>query len=415
MKTIRTQVAIVGAGPAGLMLGHLLHLAGIDSVIVEDRAKEYVIERVRAGVLEQGSVDLLIESGVGDRLQCEGLFHDGVFINIYGKRHRIDFAALTGRRITVYGQNEVVKDLIAARVATGRPLHFEVSDVSVHDLDSAEPKIHFTTSDEEPCEIRCDFVAGCDGFHGICRPSIENYVRAYERVYPFGWLGILAQAPPSSSELVYSRHNHGFALFSMRSSSVTRLYLQCSPEEDLEQWPDDRIWEELLVRLGSEDGWAPNVGTITQKSVTGMRSFVTEPMQYGRMFLAGDAAHIVPPTGAKGLNLAMADVWRLSRAITDYYHSRSDQLLRRYSEDCLWRVWRAQHFSWWMTSLLHKSNTGNPFDCRRQRAELEHVVTSPAAMTNLAENYVGFPVAYEPTGELRMRDACDGNLTGYRS
>ena len=383
------------------MLGHLLHMAGIDSVIVEDRAKEYVIERVRAGVLEQGSVDLLIDSGVGDRLQSEGLFHDGVFLNIYGKRHRIDFAALTGRRITVYGQNEVVKDLIAARIATGRPLHFEVSDVSVHELDSAQPKIRFTAAAEEPCEIRCDFVAGCDGFHGICRPSIENYVRTYDRVYPFGWLGILANASPSSPELVYSRHDRGFALFSMRSSSVTRLYLQCSPEEDLEQWPDDRIWEELLVRLGSEDGWAPNVGPITQKGVTGMRSFVTEPMQYGRMFLAGDAAHIVPPTGAKGLNLAMADVWRLSRAITGYYHSRSDQLLQRYSEDCLWRVWRAQHFSWWMTSLLHKSNTGNPFDYRRQRAELEYVTMSPAAMTSLAENYVGFPIAYEPTGELR--------------
>ena len=400
MKTIHTQVGIVGAGPAGLMLGHLLHLAGIDSVIVEDRAQEYVIERVRAGVLEQGSVDLLIDSGVGDRLQREGLFHDGVFLNIYGRRHRIDFAALTGRRITVYGQNEVVKDLIGARLATGRPLHFEVSDVSVHELDS-QPMIRFTAADEEPYEIRCDFIAGCDGFHGICRPSIENYVRTYERVYPFGWLGILANAPPSSPELVYSRHDRGFALFSMRSNSVTRLYLQCSPEEDVGQWPDDRIWEELIIRLGSEDGWTPAVGPITQKGVTGMRSFVTEPMQYGRMFLAGDAAHIVPPTGAKGLNLAMADVWRLSRAINEYYHSRSDQLLQRYSEDCLWRVWRAQHFSWWMTSLLHKSNTGNPFDYRRQRAELEYVTTSPAAMTSLAENYVGFPIAYEPTGELR--------------
>lgn len=401
MTTTRTQVGIVGAGPAGLMLGHLLHLAGIDSIIVEDRPKAYVIERVRAGVLEQGSVDLLIESGVGDRLQREGLFHDGVFINIYGKRHRIDFAALTGRRITVYGQNEVVKDLIAARVATGRPVQFEVSGVSVHEMDSAQPKIRFVNSGGEPCEIRCDFIGGCDGFHGICRPSIESDVRTYERVYPFGWLGILADAAPSSPELVYSRHDRGFALFSMRSNSVTRLYLQCSPDEDLGQWPDDRIWEELMVRLGSEDGWAPNAGPISQKGVTGMRSFVTEPMQSGRMFLAGDAAHIVPPTGAKGLNLAMADVWRLSRAIAHYYHSGSDRQLRSYSQDCLWRVWRAQHFSWWMTSLLHKSDTWNPFDDRRQRAELEYLTTSPAAMTSLAENYVGFPLASDPTGELR--------------
>ena len=400
MKTIRTQVGIVGAGPAGLMLGHLLHMAGIDSVIVEDRAQDHVIERVRAGVLEQGAVDLLIESGVGDRLQREGLFHDGVFINVFGKRHRIDFAALTGRRITVYGQNEVVKDLVAARVATGRPLLYEVAGVSVRDLESKQPKIRFT-SDREPCEIRCDFIAGCDGFHGICRPSIESYVRTYERVYPFGWLGILANAPPSSPELVYSRHDRGFALFSMRSNTVTRLYLQCAPDEDLRQWPDDRIWEELLIRLEGDDGWKPAVGPITQKGVTGMRSFVTEPMQYGRMFLAGDAAHIVPPTGAKGLNLAMADVWRLSRAIADYYQSGCEEQLDRYSEDCLWRVWRAQHFSWWMTSLLHKFNSGNPFDCRRQRAELEYVTTSPAAMTSLAENYVGFPIAYEPTGEFR--------------
>ena len=383
------------------MLGHLLHMAGIDSVIVEDRSKDYVIERVRAGVLEQGTVDLMIESGVGDRLQREGLFHDGVFINVYGKRRRIDMAALTGRRITVYGQNEVVKDLIAARLATGRPLLFEVADVAVDDLNSKQPRIRFTHNDE-PQEIRCDFIAGCDGFHGICRPSIpENCIQIYERVYPFGWLGILANAAPSSPELVYSRHAHGFALFSMRSNTVTRLYLQCAPDEDLAQWPDDRIWEELLTRLGSDDGWKPNVGPITQKGVTGMRSFVAEPMRYGRMFLAGDAAHIVPPTGAKGLNLAMADVWRLSRALAEYYQSGAEALLDRYSDDCLQRVWRAQQFSWWMTSLLHRSDTGNAFDCRRQRAELEYVTSSPAAMTSLAENYVGFPIAYEPTGELR--------------
>jgi p-hydroxybenzoate 3-monooxygenase len=328
MKKIRTQVGIVGAGPAGLMLGHLLGRAGIDSVIVEDRPKDYVIERVRAGVLEQGSVDLMIESGVGDRLRREGLSHDGVFFNVFGKRHRLDFAALTGRRITVYGQNEVVKDLIAARVTSGEPLLFEVADVSVHALDSTEPRIRFT-SEGVPHEIRCDFIAGCDGFHGVCRPSIESYVRTYERIYPFGWLGILAHASPSSPELVYSRHDRGFALFSMRSNSVTRLYLQCSPEEDIAQWSDDRIWDELLIRLKGDDGWKPNVGPITQKGVTGMRSFVTEPMQYGRMFLAGDAAHIVPPTGAKGLNLAMADVWRLSRALAHYYESGGQELLDR--------------------------------------------------------------------------------------
>jgi p-hydroxybenzoate 3-monooxygenase len=391
MKTTRTRVGIVGAGPAGLMLGHLLHLSGIDSVIVEDRSQDYVIERVRAGVLEQGTVDLLIESGVGGRLQREGLPHDGIYINVSGKRRRIDFATLTGRRITVYGQNEVVKDLIAARESTGRPLLFEVAGVSVHDLDSNQPKIRFT-KDQDSHELRCEFIAGCDGFHGICRPSIpESHIRIYERIYPFGWLGILANASPSSRGLVYSQHDRGFALFSMRSNAVTRLYFQCAPDEDLAQWPDDRIWEELLNRLESDDGWKPNVGPITQKSVTGMRSFVTEPMRYGRMFLAGDAAHIVPPTGAKGLNLAMADVWRLSRAITDFYQFGRQELLDRYSDDCLQRVWRAQQFSWWMTSMLHRSDTGNPFDSRRQRAELEYVTTSRAAMTSLAENYVGFP------------------------
>jgi p-hydroxybenzoate 3-monooxygenase len=392
MNEIRTQVGIVGAGPAGLMLGHLLHLAGIDSFIIENRAQDYVIERVRAGVLEQGTVDLLIASGVGARLQREGMFHDGIHLNVFGKRHRVDMAALTGRRITVYGQNEVVKDLIVARCSSGRPLRFEVANVSVHDLESKQPKIRFT-KDDASYEILCDFIAGCDGFHGICRPSIpENHLQIHERVYPFGWLGILANAAPSSPELVYSRHERGFALFSMRSHTVTRLYLQCAPDEDVSQWSDDRIWDELLTRLQGDDGWKPNVGPITQKGVTGMRSFVTEPMRYGRMFLAGDAAHIVPPTGAKGLNLAMADIWRLSRAVQRFYESGCEELLDRYSEDCLRRVWRAQQFSWWMTSLLHRPVTGNSFDCRRQRAELEYVTSSRAAMTSLAENYVGLPI-----------------------
>ena len=392
MKTLRTQVGIVGAGPAGLMLGHLLHLSGIDSVIIENRAQDYVIERVRAGVLEQGTVDLLIRNGVGSRLQQEGMPHDGIYINVFGKRRRIDFAELTGRRITVYGQNEVVKDLIAARCSTGRPLMFDVADVSVHNLESGQPKIRFT-NDETACEIHCDFIAGCDGFHGICRPSIPaDHIRIFERVYPFGWLGILANATPSSPELVYSLHERGFALFSMRSSKVTRLYLQCAPDEDVSLWSDDRIWEELLMRLRSNDGWKPEVGPITQKGVTGMRSFVTEPMRFGRLFLAGDAAHIVPPTGAKGLNLAMADVWRLSCAIASHYKSNSQDLLSRYSDDCLRRVWRAQQFSWWMTSMLHRPETGIPFDGRRQRAELEYVTSSRAAMTSLAENYVGLPI-----------------------
>jgi len=392
MKSVRTQVGIVGAGPAGLMLGQLLHLAGIDSDIVENRAQDYVVERVRAGVLEQGTVDLLVENGVGSRLQREGLFHDGIYINVLGNRRHIDMTALTGRGITVYGQNEVVKDLIAARSEAGRPLLFEVADVSVHDLDSKQPKITFT-KDGETYEVQCDFIAGCDGFHGICRPAIpQNQIRIYERVYPFAWLGILAEAPPSSPELVYSLHHHGFALFSMRSNTVTRLYLQCAPDEDLTEWSDDRIWEELLTRLASTDGWKPNVGPIFQKGVTGMRSFVAEPMSYQRMFLAGDAAHIVPPTGAKGLNLAIADVWRLSRAFADYYQSGREELLNRYSDDCLGRVWRAQRFSWWMTSMLHKQDTGNPFDYRRQLAELDYMMNSRAAMTSLAENYVGFPI-----------------------
>jgi len=375
------------------MLGHLLHLAGIDSVIVENRSQEYVVERVRAGVLEQGTVDLLIQSGVGDRLHREGLPHDGIYINVRGQRRRIDMASLTGRRITVYGQNEVVKDLIATRTSSGRPLLFQVADVSVHDLESSQPTIRFTAN-HEACELRCDFIAGCDGFHGICRPSIpEHRRRTFERVYPFGWLGILVDAEPSSPELVYSFHDRGFALFSMRSNSVTRLYLQCAPDEDVAHWSDDRIWEELLVRLESHDGWKPLVGPITQKGVTGMRSFVTEPMRYERMFLAGDAAHIVPPTGAKGLNLAIADVWRLSRALTAYYESGAEQLLERYSDDCLQRVWRAQHFSWWLTSMLHRSDAENPFDWRRRLAELEYVTTSRAAMTSLAENYVGLPIS----------------------
>ena len=400
MARARTQVGIVGAGPAGLMLGHLLHGHGIDSVIVEKSTREHVIERVRAGVLEQGTVDLMREAGVGERLAREGMRHEGIYVAFAGRRHRIDFAGLTGRTITVYGQNEVVKDLLDGRVASGRPLHFESRDVSVQGIHSGSPIIRFEL-DGTPHEVACDFVAGCDGFHGICRAAIPaSELRVYERMYPYGWLGILADAAPASDELVYSRHERGFALFSMRSAHVTRLYLQCAPDEDVARWPDDRIWSELGARLGTDDGWRPNEGPILQKGVTGMRSFVVEPMRCGRLFLAGDAAHIVPPTGAKGLNLAMADVYRLAAALAAFYRTGSEAALDRYSDGALRRVWRAQRFSYFMTTLLHRPANGNAFDHRRQLAELEYLVSSTAAMTSLAENYVGTPfdADAEPVG-----------------
>jgi len=392
MAVHRTQVGIVGAGPAGLMLGHLLHRAGIDSIILEDRSQDYVIDRVRAGVLEQGTVDLMQECGVGDRLGREGMRHEGIYIAFGAERHRIDMAGLTGgRAITIYGQHEVVKDLIAARVATGRPLFFNVSHVVVDDFQTSAPTIRFR-HDGAAHEIICDFIAGCDGSHGICRPSIPPpHLRLYERDYPFAWLGILASAAPSSDELVYALHDRGFALFSMRTPSVTRLYLQVAPDENIEEWSDDRIWTELLLRLRTTDGWQPNVGPILQKGITPMRSFVSDPMRYERLFLAGDAAHIVPPTGAKGLNLAMADVRRLATAIESFFATGSNERLEEYSARGLKRTWRAQRFSWWMTSMLHRHETGNPFDHRRQLAELEYLVSSNAAMTSLAENYVGTP------------------------
>jgi p-hydroxybenzoate 3-monooxygenase len=399
MPSERTQVVIVGAGPAGLMLGQLLHLNGIDSVILESRSQDYVIDRVRAGVLEQGTVDLMVASGVGARLQREGLRHAGIYLAFDGTRHHIDFTSLTGRAITVYGQNEVVKDYIEARRQTGRPLHFEVSGVSLHEIDSAAPKVRFRCNGEAR-EIRCDFIAGCDGSHGVCRPSVPpGVLHNYERVYPYAWLGILAHAAPSSEELVYALHERGFALFSMRSPKLTRLYLQCAPDEDLARWPDARIWSELHTRLAARDGWRPNEGPILQKAVTPMRSFVAEPMRFGRLFLAGDAAHIVPPAGAKGLNLAAADVRVLAHALAEYYRSGGTQALDAYSAVCLRRVWKAQRFSWWMTSMLHRSAADNGFDYRRQLAELDYVTSSRAAMTALAENYVGLPVeAPIPTG-----------------
>ena len=392
MPSPRTQVAIIGAGPAGLMLGHLLHLRGIDSAILESRTREHVIERVRAGVLEQGTVDLMTQSGVGERLRREGLRHEGISIAFAGDRHRIDMASLTGGRvITIYGQNEVVKDLIDARLRSGRALHFEVTDTAIADVDTARPTVRYQLAGEGRA-LSCDFVAGCDGSHGISRAAIPRQVlRTYEREYPFGWLGILADAAPSCDELVYSRSDRGFALFSMRSPAITRLYLQCAPDEDVSRWPDDRIWSELLARLRTSDGWQPNVGPILQKGVTPMRSVVCEPMSFGRLFLAGDAAHIVPPTGAKGLNLAMADVARLAGAIGAFYESGDWRLLQEYSARGLRRTWRAQRFAWWMTAMLHRLDDGHSFDDRRQLAELEYLVSSRAAMTSLAENYVGTP------------------------
>jgi len=386
-----TQVGIVGAGPAGLVLSHLLYLQGIDSIVLENRSRQHCEERIRAGVLEGGTVELLCEIGVGDRLKREGLIHHGIELRFGGRGHRIDFQDLTGRAITVYGQHEVIKDLVQARLDASGEIVFEVEDVSISDFSGSRPRIHYA-KDGQVHEIQCDFIAGCDGFHGISRPSIpDGVLTVYERTYPFGWLGILAQAPPSSEELIYAYHDRGFALHSMRSPHLTRLYLQCSPDEDLDLWPDDRIWQELQIRLSRGDDWKLTEGSILQKGVTGMRSFVVEPMQSGRLFLAGDAAHIVPPTGAKGLNLAVADVRVLARALKEFYATGREDLLQRYSETCLRRVWRVQRFSWWMTSMLHR-HEGNPFDERRQRAELDYVTSSRAAAQSLAENYVGLPM-----------------------
>jgi p-hydroxybenzoate 3-monooxygenase len=390
---MHTQVGIVGAGPAGLMLSHLLHLEGIRSVVLEARDRRYVEDRVRAGVLEQGTVDLLIRSGLGDRLQREGLVHRGIDLSFSGRRHRIDLCELTGGScITVYGQHEIVKDLIHARLDAGGQIRFEAEARGVDGTDGSRPKIHFL-QDGSLQELSCDFVAGCDGSHGVCRNSIpEGALTVYERTYPFAWLGILAEAPPSSKELIYTCHERGFALFSMRTPQITRLYLQCAPDEDLTQWSDSRIWEELRTRLTTSDGWTPAAGRILQKGITAMRSLVVEPMHYGRLFLAGDAAHSVPPTGAKGLNLAIADVRVLARGLAEFYGAGRMDALSDYSATCLRRIWKAQRFSTWMTSLLHRFEGATAFDQRRQLAELDYVTSSRAAATALAENYVGFPM-----------------------
>src|ERR1700722_10475910 len=386
----RTQVGIVGAGPAGLMLSHLLHLRGIESVVLEARSRQYVEERVRAGLLEQTTVNLLNETGVGERMRRAGLVPHGIELRFGGRGHRIDLSGLTGgSTVTIYAQHEVIKDLIAARLNAGGQIVFEAADVSIYDFDGTKPRIRYRI-DGTDNELSCDFIAGCDGFHGVCRPSIPSGVLTmYDRMYPFAWLGILAEATPSSEELIYAYHERGFALHSMRSPNITRLYLQCAPDEQIDNWPDRRIWDNLHMPFATTDGWELNEAPILQKGITPMRSFVVEPMQFGSLFLAGDAAHIVPPTGAKGLNLAVADVRVLARAMKEFYSSGRRDLLHGYSEKCLRRIWKVQRFSWWMTMMLHRSEGDSAFDQRRQLAELDYVTSSRAAAQSFAENYVG--------------------------
>jgi p-hydroxybenzoate 3-monooxygenase len=388
---MRTQVGIVGAGPAGLFLSHLLHLRGIESVVLERHSRDYVENRIRAGVLEHTTEDLLVQSGVGQRMQAQGLPHEGVNLRFNRRDHRIDFRALTGHHVMVYSQHLLVQDLIAARLAAAGQILFEAHDVAIHDITTDRPRITWRQNGLDAA-LDCSFIAGCDGFHGICRLSIPtDALRLFERDYPFGWLGILAEAPPSSTELVYVNHERGFALLSLRSPSVSRLYLQCAPDEDIAVWSDDRIWAELCTRT-ERDGFALRQGRILQKNVTPMRSFVAEPMQYGRLFLLGDAAHIVPPTGAKGLNLAVADVAVLAPALEAWFTAARTDLLAAWSKACLSRVWKVQRFSWWMTSMLHRFDEHSSFDRRVQLAELEYLAASTAAKTALAENYVGLPL-----------------------
>jgi len=388
-----TQVGIIGAGPAGLMLSHLLLRQGIASVVFERRSRDYVEHRVRAGVLEQGSTDLLASTGVGERMIREGLAHDGIKLRFAGEEHRIDFRRLTGKGITVYGQQEVVKDLITQRLADGGEIWFETEATAVEGIEDDDPRIAYRRNGED-ATLTCEFVAGCDGSYGVSRTSFPppragqgQGVGVYERSYPFSWLGILAKTPPASDELIYAYHDRGFALHSMRSPEISRLYLQVDADDTMDAWPEPRIWDELRLRL-AEGELQP--GEIIEAGITPMRSMVTEPMQHGRLFLAGDAAHIVPATGAKGMNLALADVKVLAEALAAWYRSKSRDLLDRYSELCLRRVWRAEHFSAWMTALLHRDPAADPFDHKLRLAYLRYIVTSEAAATTLAENYVGF-------------------------
>ncbi len=390
---MRTQVGIVGAGPAGLLLSHLLHLAGIESVVLEVRTREEIEGTIRAGVLEQGTVDLLTRIGVGERMRREGFVHHGIELRFDGRGHRIDLSGLTGgKAITVYAQHEVIKDLVKARLDAGGAIVFEAKDVRVEGVETKAPKILYRAGGEAR-ELGCDFIGGCDGFHGVCRSALPDALRTeYGRTFPFGWFGILTEAPSSSPELIYALHEHGFALVSTRSPTLQRLYFQCDPQDDVGRWDDARIWAEFRARLATHDGWAPIEGPVIQKNIVAMRSFVCEPMQHGRLFLAGDAAHIVPPTGAKGLNLAVADVRVLAHAIAERYRSGREDLLGAYSATALRRVWKAQRFSWWMTSMLHRFPDASPYQQRVQLAELEYVTDSAAASTALAENYVGLPM-----------------------
>ncbi len=388
----RTQVAIIGAGPAGLLLAQLLHRAGIDNVIVERQSAAYVLGRIRAGVLEQTTVDLLDQAGVGDRMHREGLVHHGIELGFDGARHRIDFHALTGgKHVTVYGQTEVTHDLMDARTAEGRTTLYEAKDVSLHDFDGMSPRVRYRKDGAEH-ELHCDFIAGCDGYHGVSRASVPaSALTTYERVYPFGWLGLLAETPPVSPELIYSNHERGFALCSMRSPRRSRYYVQCALDDSVERWSDDAFWDELRRRLDREAAESLVTGPSIEKSIAPLRNFVAEPMRFGRLFLAGDAAHIVPPTGAKGLNLAASDVHFLSQALIEHYAERSAAGLDAYSQTCLQRVWRASRFSWWFTSLMHRFPDSGAIGQKLQHAELDYLVRSRAASTVLAENYVGLP------------------------
>ena len=386
---MRTQIGIIGAGPAGLMLSHLLHLAGIHSVVIENRSRAYCEARVRAGLMEHWVAEMLVETGVGERMKRESMVHDGIYLAFNGEPRHINFSKLVNKHVVIYDQKEVVTDLIARRLADGGEIHFDVEDTAVHDISGDRPRISFR-SNGHPEHIECDFIAGCDGFHGIARPSFPTgALTGFDRIYPFGWLGILAQSPPPEQELIYAYHPRGFALYSMRGPGLSRLYVQCTPDEDINNWPDARIWDELHTRLGGVRTLVE--GEILQKSVTPMRSYVAEPMRHGRLFLAGDAAHIVPPTGAKGMNLAMADVRFLSNAFAEFYRSRAHALLDGYSDTCLRRVWKAQRFSWWMTQMLHLDPTHSAFDRRRQMAEIDYITSSETGARSLAENYVGLP------------------------
>lgn len=388
---MRTQVAIVGAGPAGLLLGALLHRAGIDNLIVEQRSADYVLGRIRAGVLEQTTVDLLDAAGVGERLHREGLPHGGIELCFEGVRHRIDFQALTGRHVTVYGQTEVTRDLMDARARQGQPTVYEAQDVCIDGFEGEHPVVRYR-HDGQAHEIACDFIGGCDGFHGVCRTSVPPAaIRVFERAYPFGWLGLLSRTPPVSHELIYTNHPRGFALCSMRSPTLSRYYLQCPASDRAQDWTDEAFWAELRRRVDPATAEALVTGPSIEKSIAPLRSFVAEPMRFGRLFLAGDAAHIVPPTGAKGLNLAASDVGYLARAFEAFYRGDAGGI-DNYSEQCLRRIWKAERFSWWFTSLMHQFPDSEPFGRRMQTAELDYIVNSRAGATVLAENYVGLPL-----------------------